>query len=71
MLPSMTPVSSSNVEAVGYDDAAGDLYVSFLSGTTYVYYGVDRSHYEALLAASSVGSYLATHIKPYYRYARL
>ncbi|EHO85181.1 KTSC domain-containing protein [Fusobacterium ulcerans] len=59
----MHNVSSSNVDAVGYDENTNSLYVRFLHGGTYVYYGVPKFHYDNLLSASSVGGYLDAHIK--------
>jgi hypothetical protein len=58
----MTPVKSSNVAAVGWEN--GTLYVEFLSGSTYAYEGVDEVAYQDLLGSSSVGQYLNRHIKP-------
>ena len=39
--PQMEMVSSSNVESIGYDESERELWVRFLSGSTYVYIGVD------------------------------
>lgn len=65
----LTPVSSSNISAIGYDD--GNLYVSFHSGGLYVYFNVPISVYHSLMSASSHGSYLAHHVKGVYRYQRI
>lgn len=32
-MPEMKPVKSSNVEAISYDDEAGEMHVTFKSGT--------------------------------------
>lgn len=67
----MVPVSSSNVESVGYDEENQILYVKFLSGSLYSYKNVNKVEYEALLNAPSVGSYLHRNIKNVYPYERI
>ncbi len=49
----MKSIQSSNLHAVGYDDAAHILYVRFRSGGLYMYRGVPRSVYLALFAYQS------------------
>jgi hypothetical protein len=56
-------VTSSNIAAVAYDDAASTLGVRFLNGGEYHYSGVSRDVFEGLKGASSVGSYFDQHIK--------
>ena len=65
----MTPVRSSNVAAVGYED--GTLYVEFHSGATYAYEGVGEAAYQDLLTDPSPGSYLNRHIKARYSARRI
>ena len=67
----MIPVESSNVESVGYDSDEQILYVRFLSGSTYIYKGVNSYEFEGLLTAPSVGSYLHRNIKNNYPYERI
>ena len=67
----MIPVSSSNVESVGYDEQQQLLYVRFLSGGLYIYKGVNLYEFEGLRDAASVGSYLHRNIKNVYPYERL
>lgn len=69
--PKMQYVSSSNVEAVGYDAAARELWVRFISGDTYVYSGVDQGTHQGLLSAASIGSYLNRVIKGNYPYQKV
>lgn len=64
-------VSSSNIEAVGYDEETETLRVWFLNGSAYDYSGVGRMEYEALKAAPSVGSYLHQNIKGQYPYSKV
>jgi hypothetical protein len=49
------PVTSSNVRAVGYDDAALALEVEFHNGGVYRYEPVQREEYQELLDAESIG----------------
>ena len=58
-----TPVSSSNLESVGYDESTKTLEIAFLNGTIYRYLGVPPSIYRGLMSASSHGSYLDQFIK--------
>ncbi len=70
-MPEMVRVDSSNVAAVGHDPETQELYVEFLSGSTYMYAGVDHQTFEELRDAPSVGSFLNRVIKPNFAYSRL
>lgn len=70
-MPTMEPVSSSMIAAVGYDDEFEDLHVEFVKSGTYVYSGVPRAVYEDLLHASSIGNYVNQVLIPSYPYRRL
>lgn len=70
-LPEMIPVSSSDIESIGYDEQNQNAYVRFLSGTLYVYMGVPRHEFQNLLEASSHGSYLHYNFKNVYPYERI
>ena len=69
----MIPVSSSNVQAIGYNEANQVLYVRFIKNNTlYCYQGVPITEYYGLQTAASVGSYLTQNIKKgSYTYQRL
>ena len=67
----MIRVSSSNVDAIGYDEDNQTLYVSFLNNTTYIYKGVPSGEFEGLRNASSIGSYLHRNIKNLFPYERI
>ncbi|MDN4600028.1 KTSC domain-containing protein [Paenibacillus sp. F6_3S_P_1C] len=58
-----TSVSSSNLDAVAYDDSTSTLFVRFNNGGEYSYANVPQSKYAGLLSASSHGSYFDAHIK--------
>ncbi|MFJ8516142.1 KTSC domain-containing protein [Lysinibacillus xylanilyticus] len=66
----MVPVSSSNLEAVGYDASSQTLRIRFHSGT-YDYFGVPSHIHQGLMSASSKGSYHATYIKNSYPYSQV
>lgn len=61
-----TPVTSTSVTSVGYDPAAQLLEVEFHTGRLYQYRGVTPDVHAQLLAAPSIGAYVAHHIKPNY-----
>ena len=58
----MTPVTSSNIIAVGHDGAA--LIIRFTSKSEYRYPTAGPEVYTALVAASSPGRYFVEHIRP-------
>jgi len=57
-----TPVSSSNINSVGYDNN-GILEVEFNSGSIYRYYSIPPVIYHNLMTAKSHGHYFDEHIK--------
>ena len=59
----MQPVSSSNLEAVGYDPATKELHVRFKSGSTAQYFDVPEDVHQQLVSAPSVGKHYHQHIK--------
>lgn len=65
----MIPVSSSNLESVGYEN--GVLCISFHGGRIYEYTGVPESVYQGLMAASSHGKYFHAYIRNVYPYSRI
>tara|TARA_B100000965_G_scaffold215949_2_gene180601 strand:+ start:8188 stop:8400 length:213 start_codon:yes stop_codon:yes gene_type:complete len=62
-----TRVSSSNIRSIGYDAQNEVLEVEFVNGGIYQYFGVPKNIYERLMAASSKGRFLSTHIRDRYR----
>lgn len=65
-----TPVESSNIISVGYDETTSSMYVNYSSGT-YKYDGVDKSVYESLLTSPSKGRFMNENIKGQYNYSRV
>ena len=66
-----TPVTSSNVASVGYDPNTMTLEVELSNGLVYQYFDVPETVYQALMSASSVGTYLNKSIKASYRHAQI
>lgn len=65
------PVSSSNLDAVSYDDILRRLFVRFKSGSVYQYENVPKGKYQGLISAASKGSFFHQHIKGVYGFTRL
>jgi hypothetical protein len=63
----MTPVTSSQIESVGYDPDTMKLHIRFLSkrgpGSLYQYDNVDLETFNGLVGADSVGRYFGSTIK--------
>ncbi|HON01571.1 MAG TPA: KTSC domain-containing protein [Paludibacteraceae bacterium] len=70
-VPEMVPVSSSNIESIGYDEQNEQVYVKFLNGSLYVYKDVPLHEFENLRDAPSLGSYLHRNYKNVYPYERI
>lgn len=70
-LPEMNPVSSSNIDSIGYDEQNQEVYIRFLKGSLYVYKGVPAHEYQNLMEAPSQGSYLNRSFKNVYPYERI
>lgn len=71
-MPEMHFVTSSNIEAIGYDPEAQELHVRFVkSGATYAYYGVQRWVFDEFLQAESKGKFFLERIKPHYQVSKL
>jgi uncharacterized protein len=66
-----TPVSSSNVASVGYDQNTMTLEVEFKSGSVYQYFDVPEGVYREMMSADSIGTYLNQNIKNSFRYAQI
>ena len=67
-----TPVSSSNLAAVGYDLQGQFLEIEFKNGSIYQYFNVPHHIHQGLMNAGSHGRYFDTYIKKGgYRYHRI
>lgn len=64
------PLASSNVDAAAYDANSQTLYIRFIGGGEYTYYGVPQATYDGLLQTGSPGRYVNQFIKGVYAYDR-
>lgn len=63
----LTPVTSSNIAAVGFDEAIGVLAVQFNSAEApHLYRDVPAAEVAAMKAAPSIGSHFAKRIRGYF-----
>lgn len=61
----LTPVESSQLEAIGYDPETKKLHIKFKAGgATYEYDGMTPEEFEKFNSAPSKGSYFYKNIKP-------
>ena len=67
----MVPVTSSTIEAIGYEPRTKRLHVKFLSTEMYVYQGVPPIVHARFMRFPSKGTYLAEEIKDKYRYTEI
>jgi KTSC domain len=66
-----TPVNSSNIAAIGYDEDTQILEIEFTDGSVYQYSGVPPSEHDGIMIADSKGKYLHANIKKRYSYVKL
>lgn len=64
-------VDSSNLASVGYDEKNRILEIEFIHGGVYQYFDVPNDDYEALMNASSLGSYFYHNIRDNYEYEKI
>ncbi len=65
----LSPVSSSQISAIGHDEDTNTLAIQFHSrigpGSIYHYSNFDASAFKAFRDAESIGSHFGKHIKPH------
>jgi hypothetical protein len=66
-----TPVESSNVAEVGYDNATQVLEVMFKDSGIYHFFGVHPIVHGELMSSESVGSYFQRKIRSRYQFKKL
>lgn len=59
-----TPVQSSNIAEIGYDEQTETLDVLFHNGRVYRYVQVSKPEYDALMGAESIGKHFQAFIRP-------
>ncbi|MFC4451660.1 KTSC domain-containing protein [Halorussus aquaticus] len=66
-----SPVASSSIRSIGYDDEDETLEIEFQSGGVYRYDDVSRETYESFLGARSHGTYFHENVRGQYDYHRI
>lgn len=66
----MTPVKSTNIHSIGYDQKSRRMSVRFNGSGTYHYDDVPPEEHAKLMAADSVGSHFHQHIRSKYKGAK-
>lgn len=66
-----TPVDSSAISSVGYDERRSVLEVEFSSGAVYDYLDVPPKVWKGLLRAPSKGKFVSSRIRDRYPFVRL
>lgn len=66
-----TPVSSTDIRAIGYDVDTQTLEIEFTKGSVYQYAGVPVGEYEAMMNADSKGKYFNANIRGRYSFSKL
>lgn len=62
-IPRMKHVTSSNIDAVGYNPDTSELHVRFRNGTHYVYRSVGEETHKLFLKTQSPGKFFAEHVR--------
>jgi hypothetical protein len=66
-----TPVTSTNIHAIGYNPDSQTLEIEFNSGAVYDYSDVPQSEYDGFIGADSKGKYFHANIKNRYSFMKL
>lgn len=67
----LTPVKSSNIEAVGYDAGTNRMAVRFKGGGTYIYDDVSEAAHSDFVSAKSVGAHFHENIRGTFKHSKL
>jgi hypothetical protein len=67
----LQPVTSSTIQAIGYDAERSALRVQFVSGGTYEYAGVPADLFERFAASESKGRFFHQEIKPKFVHTKI
>lgn len=72
-IPKLTPPTkpSTSILGIGYDQSERILYIEFKGTGVYAYNDVPPKTYEKLLAADSIGRFIAKDITPNHFYRKL
>lgn len=61
-----SPVESSAIKAVGYDETKKELHVDFHGTGTYIYDNVQPATHRAMMEADSIGKFVHNYVKGYH-----
>jgi len=67
----LSPVSSSNIKAIGYDPDTNTLAVEFNSSGVYHYQGVSQKDFDDFKVAKSIGSHFSKNILNKFKHTKL
>jgi hypothetical protein len=67
----MKQVTSSHIQAVGYDSKAQELHVEYRNGTKYAYKNVPPETAHAAMNSHSIGSFLHNFVKGVHEHERV
>ena len=67
----LSPVVSSNVDSVGYDEESKQLVVKFKAGGVYAYDSVPAGLHQAMTQAKSVGGFFHQNVKDKFKTTKL
>jgi hypothetical protein len=70
-MPEMSPVESSWVAAIGYEENKREVHVALLDGASYAYESVTPDVWQLFLAADSKGTFVNEVLKPDYGVRKL
>lgn len=70
-IPTMQPVTSSNVDSIGYDADMRQLHIKFKTGGHYKYDGVPKEEFAAMQGAPSVGRHFAQNFAGKYPHTKI
>lgn len=65
------PINSSNIRSIGYDSESQTMEIEFHTDGIYQYFNVPESIHNALMSASSHGSFFHHHIKDRYKWRKI
>lgn len=66
-----TPVTSTDIYAIGYDADTQTLEVEFNTGSVYAYSDVPQGEYDTFIGSDSKGKYFHANIKKRYSFVKL
>lgn len=70
-IPTMVPVESSNLKAVGYDPDAKEMHIQFKSGGHYSYANVPPEAHQAFMAADSKGGHFSKNFAGHFKHTKV